>query len=260
MYYLTYKDYYTIIHYSKTDKVFYGKLEDMPHLISIESETLEQFEINFKEAVEDYLSVCDTMRTIPSTPKSLPKLLSNYIICDSNKDYCDLPFRRVVGFDKENKQIILGSTSNTFLYYIGINVEDFENNWTNNIDEIQEQIQEKKNELTKYIDFIEMITEKIGHKTLNGYAEIIFQLNYFENIQNPKLLQNYGNYIRDLKKGKRRKEKYFHRFLTDVEIEKIKEILKTKKSFKNDTEIVKLKNLKKFEKKLKKMIEENHEI
>ena len=35
MYYLKYKNYYTIIHYSKDDQLFYGEIEELKDFITI---------------------------------------------------------------------------------------------------------------------------------------------------------------------------------------------------------------------------------
>lgn len=54
---MTYKGFRTIIKYSKEDKVYYGKIEDiLPDLVSYESENYEGLENAFHEAVDDYIA------------------------------------------------------------------------------------------------------------------------------------------------------------------------------------------------------------
>lgn len=53
---MTYKGFRTIIKYSKEDKVYYGKIEDVPDLVNYESENYEGLERAFREAVDDYLA------------------------------------------------------------------------------------------------------------------------------------------------------------------------------------------------------------
>lgn len=52
---MIYKGFRTIIKYSKEDKVYYGKIEDVPDLVNYESENYEGLERAFHEAVDDYL-------------------------------------------------------------------------------------------------------------------------------------------------------------------------------------------------------------
>lgn len=52
---MTYKGFCTIIKYSKEDKVYYGKIENIPDLVNYESENYEGLERAFHEAVDDYL-------------------------------------------------------------------------------------------------------------------------------------------------------------------------------------------------------------
>lgn len=52
---MTYKGFRTIIKYSKEDKVYYGKIEDIRDLVNYESENYEGLEKAFHEAVDDYL-------------------------------------------------------------------------------------------------------------------------------------------------------------------------------------------------------------
>lgn len=53
---MTYKGFRTIVKYSKEDKVYYGKIEDIPDLVNYESENYEGLENAFREAVDDYIA------------------------------------------------------------------------------------------------------------------------------------------------------------------------------------------------------------
>ena len=53
---MTYKGFRTIIKYSKEDKMYYGKIEDIPDLVNYESEKYEGLEKAFHEAIDDYLA------------------------------------------------------------------------------------------------------------------------------------------------------------------------------------------------------------
>lgn len=52
---MTYKGFRTIVKYSKEDKVYYGRIEDIFDLVNYESENYEGLENAFHEAVNDYL-------------------------------------------------------------------------------------------------------------------------------------------------------------------------------------------------------------
>ena len=231
MYYLKYKNYYTIIHYSKDDKLFYGKIEEIKDLITIKGKTLEVIEEDFKDSVDEYLDFCKDVDKIPEIPKNCPILLQKNIICNDAKSSEDIFLRKIVGYDNEEENIILKPIKEYFTYYCGIKMEDFENDWTNNFEEIQERFDKQKKELQEYIDFAKIINSKISEKTLNAYSEINSQLRYIQSIkQNSNLYKYYAKYEKELLKGKRRKEKYMLRFLNQEELEKMNELLKERNS------------------------------
>ena len=55
---LEYKDYLGSVHYSAKDKCFYGKLEGLEDTILFEGVSVSELEMDFREAVEDYLKTC----------------------------------------------------------------------------------------------------------------------------------------------------------------------------------------------------------
>ena len=55
---LQYKGYYASIHFSGSDKVFYGKIIGINDLVSFEGSSVRELERAFKEAVNDYLETC----------------------------------------------------------------------------------------------------------------------------------------------------------------------------------------------------------
>lgn len=61
---MTYKGFRTIVKYSKEDKVYYGKIEDISDLVNYESEKCEGLEKAFHEAVNDYLAFCEDLKVI----------------------------------------------------------------------------------------------------------------------------------------------------------------------------------------------------
>jgi len=56
---LQYQNYYASVHFSATDEVFYGKILGINDLVSFEGMSVKELKKSFKEAVEDYLEVCE---------------------------------------------------------------------------------------------------------------------------------------------------------------------------------------------------------
>ncbi|MCI9126950.1 MAG: type II toxin-antitoxin system HicB family antitoxin [Eubacterium sp.] len=55
---LEYKGYYTRVEYDNVDKVLYGKIEGINDFVNFESSNVENVEIEFHAAVDDYLTYC----------------------------------------------------------------------------------------------------------------------------------------------------------------------------------------------------------
>ncbi|RPJ60668.1 MAG: type II toxin-antitoxin system HicB family antitoxin [Acidobacteria bacterium] len=56
---LHYKDFIGSVHFSEEDAVFYGKIEGINDLVSFEGQTVEQIRQSFREAVDDYVDLCE---------------------------------------------------------------------------------------------------------------------------------------------------------------------------------------------------------
>jgi len=53
-----YKEYYGSVRYSDDDQVFFGKIEYIRSLVNYEGTTVKNLRQAFKEAVDDYLKLC----------------------------------------------------------------------------------------------------------------------------------------------------------------------------------------------------------
>ncbi|HWW41926.1 hypothetical protein [Pedobacter sp.] len=62
---LQYKNYYTLVHFSAVDEVFYGKILAINDLVSFEGSSVKDLKTAFKEAVEDYLKPCSQIAKRP---------------------------------------------------------------------------------------------------------------------------------------------------------------------------------------------------
>ncbi|MBK7372960.1 MAG: type II toxin-antitoxin system HicB family antitoxin [Saprospiraceae bacterium] len=62
---LQYKDFIGSIHFSTPDEVFYGKLEGVSDLVTFEGSNVKELKKSFKEAVEDYIELCLSLKKSP---------------------------------------------------------------------------------------------------------------------------------------------------------------------------------------------------
>ena len=53
------------VSFSAEDEVFYGRLEGIDDLVTFEGSTVEELKAAFKEAVEDYLVICNEVGKSP---------------------------------------------------------------------------------------------------------------------------------------------------------------------------------------------------
>ena len=57
--FIVYKDFVGSVHFNADDEVFFGKIEGIDDLVSFEGKTVAQLKKAFKEAVDDYLALCE---------------------------------------------------------------------------------------------------------------------------------------------------------------------------------------------------------
>ncbi len=62
---LEYKGYIATLEYSSEDKVFYGKLEMINDLVTFEADSASDLEVNFHNAVDEYLDTCKALGREP---------------------------------------------------------------------------------------------------------------------------------------------------------------------------------------------------
>ncbi|WP_370088212.1 type II toxin-antitoxin system HicB family antitoxin [Ekhidna sp.] len=65
---MTHKGYSGNAEFSYEDKVFHGSILDINDLVTYEGSTVAELENAFKEAVEDYLSLCKEIGKSPEKP------------------------------------------------------------------------------------------------------------------------------------------------------------------------------------------------
>lgn len=65
---LEYKGYYGSVNFSAEDKVFYGKLEFINSTVLFEGTDIKSLEKDFKNAVNDYIEMCQEKGLEPQKP------------------------------------------------------------------------------------------------------------------------------------------------------------------------------------------------
>jgi len=65
---LKYKDYLGSVQFSEEDRTFHGKVEFIRSLISYEGTDVDSLEAAFREAVDDYLELCEQEGLAPDQP------------------------------------------------------------------------------------------------------------------------------------------------------------------------------------------------
>jgi len=66
--FMEYKGYQGAVHYSDEDRVFFGKVMFIPALISYEGTDVDSLTRSFREAVDDYLELCEQQAKTPAKP------------------------------------------------------------------------------------------------------------------------------------------------------------------------------------------------
>jgi len=68
MKYLKYKGYTGNIEYSKEDKLLFGRVLGIRGLISYEGKSGEELEMDFRNAIDDYIEMCEAKNIKPEKP------------------------------------------------------------------------------------------------------------------------------------------------------------------------------------------------
>ncbi len=62
---MTYQDFVGSVVYSASDRIFHGKIEFVVDLVTFEGSSVEELEQAFKEAVDDYIALCEELGKSP---------------------------------------------------------------------------------------------------------------------------------------------------------------------------------------------------
>lgn len=116
--YLSYKQYLGSVHFSNSDKVFYGKIEGIQDLITFEADNVKDLEQNFRMAVLDYLETCKSLNKTPE--KSYKGSFNVRVSRDTHKSISRLAIRYGLNLNElvklslkytlKNEDVVLGDT------------------------------------------------------------------------------------------------------------------------------------------------------
>ena len=62
---IQYNEFIGSVHFNAEDDIFYGKIEGINDLVSFEGSTVQELKKSFREAVEDYLELCESLGKNP---------------------------------------------------------------------------------------------------------------------------------------------------------------------------------------------------
>lgn len=68
---LEYKNYRGSIEYSEEDKCLFGQVQGIRSLILYEGQTLEELEADFRDAIDDYLELCERNHYTPERSEAV---------------------------------------------------------------------------------------------------------------------------------------------------------------------------------------------
>ena len=67
---MTYKGYTASMIFDAEDKIIVGRVLDIDDIISFHGESVSEFEVNFHAVIDDYVSACEQLGSVPEKPPS----------------------------------------------------------------------------------------------------------------------------------------------------------------------------------------------
>lgn len=137
-------------------------------------------------------------------------------------------FYQLIGFDPDLEEYIIRSYRMKRNGYQNITQEELNENYTNDINEIMQLMEEREKIITERLSFAKYIYEKVPKKTIWTYYHVVRQLDHIQNMdfyKDEKNKQTLAQVRYPLRKAIRRKQKYMHRFISNEDIEKFKNLI-----------------------------------
>jgi len=96
---IEYKGYTALVEYSAEDKLFFGRVLGIEHIISFEGTSVDEIHANFMDMIDDYPAMCADLEVKPNGPVAeilVPISPDLYAKASRRADYDGVPVRKVM--------------------------------------------------------------------------------------------------------------------------------------------------------------------
>ena len=137
-------------------------------------------------------------------------------------------FYQLIGFDPDLEEYIIRPYRMKRDGYQNITQEELNADYTNDMNEIMQLMEEREKIISERLSFAEYIYDKIPEKTIWTYYRVVEQLDHIQNMDFYKDERNKQTLVQvryPLRKAIRRKQKYMHRFISNEDIERFRNLI-----------------------------------
>lgn len=109
-----------------------------------------------------------------------------------------------------------------------VDEKHLDDDYTNDKNEIMQLMEEREKIISDRLSFAEYIYDKIPERTIWTYYHVVRQLDHIQNMdfyKDEKNKQTLAQVRHPLRKAIRRKQKYMHRFISNEDIERFKNLI-----------------------------------
>ncbi len=137
-------------------------------------------------------------------------------------------FYQLIGFDSDLEEYIIRPYKMKRARYQNVTQEELDDDYTNDKNEIMQLMEEREKIISDRLSFAEYIYDKIPERTIWTYYHVVRQLDHIQNMdfyKDEKNKQTLAQVRHPLRKAIRRKQKYMHRFISNEDIERFRNLI-----------------------------------
>lgn len=137
-------------------------------------------------------------------------------------------FYQLIGFDPDLEEYIIRPYKMKRGRYQNVTQEELDDDYTNDKNEIMQLMEEREKIISDKLSFAEYIYDKIPERTIWTYYHVVRQLDHIQNMdfyKDEKNKQTLAQVRHPLRKAIRRKQKYMHRFISNEDIERFRNLI-----------------------------------
>ena len=137
-------------------------------------------------------------------------------------------FYQLIGFDPDLEEYIIRPYKMKRARYQNVTQEELDDDYTNDKNEIMQLMEEREKIISDRLSFAEYIYDKIPERTIWTYYHVVRQLDHIQNMdfyKDEKNKQTLAQVRHPLRKAIRRKQKYMHRFISNEDIERFRNLI-----------------------------------